>query len=233
MDNLLIEYMNRRFGTPPEILYQKKENGPVITISRQTGCGATAIAFKLADALTRMYTESGKNVSWNYMNREILETAAGKLNLEPHKLHQVLTDHQRGIMDEVVEAFSTHTHKSDMRIMKTLQDVIREFAEQGHVVIVGRGGAAISHDIPKSLHIRIEAPEEWRVEQIMKRLSFSKSYATDYITKNDEDRHRYVQKMLQGKKATAIYDMVINRSRFTDAQIVQLIIEAARIKNLF
>lgn len=231
MENLFLKYMSKRLELVAAPKREKHELGPVITISRQTGCGASGIAYRLSEALNQMGLVSEKN-PWNYINREILETSAEKLNLEPHKLRKVLTDKERGIMDEIVEAFSQHSHVSDIKIMKTIQEVIRQFAEQGNIIVVGRGGAVITHDIIKSLHIRLEAPQEWRLEVIMKRLSFSKEFALKYIQQNDEERSRYALKMLKGKPSM-VYDMVINKSRFSDEQVVELIVQAAKIKNLF
>lgn len=231
MENLFLKYMSKRLEHKTVAPLQIHEMGPVITISRQTGCGASGIAYKLSEALNSQGLVSGKQ-KWNYINREILERSAEKLNLEPDKLRKVLTDKERGIMDEIVEAFSQHSHISDIKIMKTMQEVIRQFAESGNVIIVGRGGASISHDIIRSLHIRLEAPEEWRLEVIMKRLSFSRDFAVKYLRQTDEERSRYTLKMMKGTPSV-LYDITINRSRFTDEQVVETILQAATIKKLF
>lgn len=231
MENLLLNYMSKRLELTAAPPVEKFEMGPVITISRQTGCGASVIAYRLSEELNAKGLISGKQ-SWNYINREILEKSAEKLHLEPEKLKKVLTDNERGIMDEIVEAFSQHSHISDIRIMKTMQEVIRQFAEQGNVIIVGRGGASISRDIVRSIHFRLEAPEEWRMAIIMKRMSFSKDFAIKYLRQSDEERSRYAQRMMKGKPAM-MYDMVINRSQFTEEQVVETIMQASRIKKLF
>ena len=43
---------------------------------------------------------------------------------------------------------------------------IRNIAKTGYVIIVGRGGVAFANDNPASLHIKLTAPVEWRVERI-------------------------------------------------------------------
>lgn len=232
MENLFLEYMNRRLSQSPDITGGQDNKGPVITISRQTGCGATGIAGKLSLALSRINDKHDNRQPWNYMNREILEKAAEKLNLEPYKLDRVLTDKDRGYIDEVVEAFSGKTHKSDTQIIKTFKQVIHHLASQGHIIIVGRGGAVICNDIPASLHIRLEAPENWRTELIMKRLGYDRSQAVKYITKNDEERLRYVKLVLTQQLQTMFYDLTINRSRFTEDEVVEMILNAAQQKKL-
>lgn len=232
MENLFLDYMNRRMSQSPDSTGGQDNKGPVITISRQTGCGATGIAGKLSLALSKINDNSGARHIWTYMNREILEKAAEKLNLEPHKLDRVLTDKDRGYIDEIVEAFSGKTHKSDTQILKTFKQVIQQLAEQGHIIIVGRGGAAICSYISASLHIRLEAPEEWRTEFIMKRLGSDKSQALKYIAKNDEERMRYVKLFLTERPQSLLYDLTIDCSRFTEDEIVELILKTAQLKKL-
>lgn len=232
MENLFLDYMNRRLSQSPDSTGGQYNKGPVITISRQTGCGATGIAGKLSLALSKINDNSGNRHTWTYMNREILEKAAEKLNLEPHRLDRVLADKDRGYIDEVVEAFSGKTHKSDTQILKTFKQVIQQLAGQGHIIIVGRGGAAICGYISASLHIRLEAPDEWRTEFIMKRLGFDRTQAIKYIAKNDEERMRYVKLFLTERPQTFLYDLIINRSRFTEDELIELIIQTAQLKKL-
>jgi len=52
---------------------------------------------------------------------------------------------------------------SNRKIKKILTDVILTLALQGCLVFVGRGSVAILQGCPHVLHIRIQAPLEWRV----------------------------------------------------------------------
>jgi len=233
MENRLFEYMNRRIGgdiIPPGVL---KEAGPVITISRQTGCGVSRIAWLLCEELNKQ-KHIGKNEGkWSFISREILQKSAEQLNLEPIALENIISDKDRGIMDQIVEALSSHSHKSDQKILKTIQDVIRQFGNNGNVVIVGRGGAHICSTIQKSLHVRIEAPEDWRINEIAKRLSFSQSFAKEYVKKHDTQRELLVTRLFGENANSSVYDILLNRCRFTDKEIVDAIIQLAVIKGLF
>jgi cytidylate kinase len=232
MENLLYEYMSKRFGVEHEFHEPPKGFGPVITISRQAGCGASKLAHDICQLMNAAKHPSAKPGTWQFINHEILEKSAEKLELDPSKLHRVITDKERGIMDQIVEALSSHKHKSDQKIMKTLQEVIRQFAEQGNVVIVGRGGAAVSQHISRSLHVRLEAPLEWRQEMVMKKLEYSREYAKEYIKKLDEQREMYVNKMLQSSKEYSLYDVILNPSRFSDKELVEIILNMAAVKGI-
>lgn len=232
MENRLFEYMNRRIGGDSIPSGYIKEAGPVVTISRQTGCGASSIALGVCEEFGKRSALNKKNANWSFINREILLKSAEQLNLDPIALKHVINDKDRGIMDQIVDALSTHTHKSDQKIMKTVQEVIRQFGYNGNVIIVGRGGSAICQGIKKSLHIRLEAPEEWRIAEIANRLNFSKSFATEYVRKHDVERELLIAKLFGKTSEPRFYDIEINRSRFTEKEIVDLITELAVIKQL-
>jgi cytidylate kinase len=232
MENRLFEYMNKRIGgdfTPSLII---KDPGPVITISRQTGCGARGIAWAICDELNKRKTAVKTEGNWRYINREILQESAEQLNLDTRALKSVIDDKNRGIMDEIVGALSTHSHKSDQKILKTVQDVIRQFAINGKVIIIGRGGANICKDIKLALHIKLVAPEDWRISEIARRLDFSKAYATEYVKKRDVERELLVTKLFGKKPDSSMYDIEINRSRFTEKELADAIIQLALIKGL-
>jgi len=232
MDNRLFEYMNRRIGGNFIPTRTIAELGPVITISRQTGCGARGIAWAICEELNKRKPTIKTEGNWRYINREILQESAEQLNLDPSALKSIIDDKNRGIMDQIVGALSTHSHKSDQKILKTVQNVIRQFAVNGKVIIIGRGGAHICKDIKLALHIKLVAPEEWRIPEIAHRLDFSKAYATEYIRKRDVERDLLVTKLFGGKTDSSTYDIEINRSRFTEKELADVIIQLAFIKGL-
>jgi cytidylate kinase len=233
MENSLFEYMNRRISGETISVSTNKEAGPVITISRQTGCGARGIAWLICEELNKRKNPSVKtNGIWRFISREILQESAEQLNLDPLELKNVIDDKNRGIMDQIIGALSTHSHKSDQKILKTVQGVIRQFGNKGNVIIIGRGGARVCQDIHNSLHIRLIAPEDWRIAEIARRLDFSKSYATEYVRKRDEERELLVTKLYGKKPDSSAYDIEINRGRFTEKEIADAIIQLALIKGI-
>jgi len=232
MENRLFEYMNRRLAGELVPENPKKEPGPVITISRQTGCGARGIASAICQELNKRKPTVKNENQWRYISREILLESAEKLNLDPEALQHVVNDKDRGIMDQIVGALSTHSFKSDQKILKTVHEVIRQFGQRGKVVIIGRGGASICGDIKQSIHIRLVAPEEWRIAEIARRLDFNKAYASEYVRKRDAERELLITRLLGKKPDSLAFDLEINRSRFTDTQLAEIIIQLATIKEI-
>ncbi len=232
MENRLFEYMNRRVGGDFIPTRTHTTPGPVITISRQTGCGARGIAWTICDELNKLKPTIKPEGSWRYINREILQQSAEQLNLDTNVLKSVIDDKDRGIMDEIVGALSTHSHKSDQKILKTVHDVIRQFAVNGKVIIIGRGGANICSDIRQSLHIRLVAPLDWRISEIARRLDFSKAFATEYVKKRDVERDLLMTRLFGKKPDSSMYDFEINRFRFSEKEIAEAIIQLSVIKGL-
>ena len=232
MDDRLFEYMNRRIGGGLIPFNTKKEDGPVITISRQTGCGARGIAWIICDELNNRKALVQNKNKWKYLNREILLESAEQLNLDPKAVENIIMDKDRGMMDQIVAALSAHSHKSDLKILKTVHDVIRKFGNNGNVIIIGRGGASICSDIKLSLHVRLVAPEEWRIKEIARRLGFSKAFATEYVHKRDEERELLITKLLGHKPDSTTFDVLLNCNRFTQKEIADSILQIADIKGI-
>src|SRR6478735_6205216 len=51
---------------------------------------------------------------------------------------------------------------------RTTEDVIREHAADGDLVVLGRAGALVLRDDPRSLHVRLDGPREKRIEQALR-----------------------------------------------------------------
>lgn len=226
----LLKYMSDRLQ---EDLEKTKEPGPVITISREYGCPAKRIAQKLTEELTRKMFVKGKDVEWRYITKEIMSESAKELELEPAKIRYVFKYEQKGLLDDILISHSTKYYKSDRRIRNTIARVIRNIGCEGNVVIVGRGGVAITHDIPKSLHIHLEAPLEWRALRTSAKLDLPIEEAEQYALDIDRKRKQF-REFFEGKNTDYTrFDLCFNCMTLSIDEIVKIIIRAAEIRNLF
>lgn len=232
MPDLLSEYMLRRIGEMREISEKRTDPGPVITFSRETGCNASAVAHDLAIILNEHATQFGLKAGWQYVNREILEKSAEKLHLDTSHIRKVLSDKDRGVMDEVVEALSGKRHMSDLKIRKTTQEVLKEFAERGNVILVGRGGVINCRHVRRSVHVRFEAPLEWRINEIMSRFGYDKKFARDFVLKSDKEREHTIGSLTGEKTSNTLFDIIVNSSRFTLKQMTEMIFQLVLTKEI-
>jgi cytidylate kinase len=209
-----------------------KGGGPVITLSREYGCPAKIIAAKLAEELTRKMFVKGKDIKWKFVTKEIMAESAKALEVDPDKIQYVFNYETKSMVDSIVSAQFNKYYKSEKKIRNTIAKVIRNMAYEGNVIIVGRGGVAITHDIPKSLHIMLEAPLEWRTVRIAENYKVSIEEAKKSAIDIDKKRKEF-REYFQGKGTDYTrFDLTINCMAFTIDEIVNLIIKTAEIRKL-
>ena len=210
-----------------------KEPGPVITISREYGCPSKIIAARLSEELTRKMFVKGKEVKWKYVTKEIMAEAARALEVDPEKIKYVFNYEQKSMVDDIISAQFNKYYKSERKIRNTIAKVIRNMAYEGHVIIVGRGGVALTHDIPKSLHIMLEAPLEWRTVRVAENYHMTQEEAKKSALEIDKKRKEF-REYFQGKESDYTrFDLTFNCMAFTIEEIVHVILKAAEIKRLF
>ena len=169
MNNFLSHYMKRRFK--PERVLRKKNHtklGPVVTISRDYGCPAKRLAGILSTALNRIEKNNYSRNQWHWIGKEILDESAKELKLKSNTVREVANKEVSGVVGDIVMSLSHKYYPGDQKVKKTIGEVIKSFAERGHVIIVGRGGVSITRDFPYSLHIKLQAPLEWRINNVSK-----------------------------------------------------------------
>ncbi|HEX2935525.1 MAG TPA: cytidylate kinase-like family protein [Bacteroidales bacterium] len=205
--------------------------GPVVTISREMGCPGKKISQLLQDALNRHAQKDMKKPEWKWVSKEIFESAAKELDLEPERIIEAFK-HPRGIIDEIIHSQSKKYYVNDRRIRKTIGEVIRSMANDGHVIILGRGGVALTRDIPKSLHISLEAPLDWRAALVSEKHCMSIPDAKKYIKEIDERRAQY-RAYYQGKNNDyTSFDVRFNCMSLSLSEIVDVIIKIMEIRKL-
>lgn len=188
------------------------EDGPVITISRQTGCDARQVAENVVDNLNRKFGAA----KWKWLDKDIIYKIAEELNTDAQRVENFYKGIELSDVSEMIMAFSGN-FISDLRVKKAIKDVVLAMCKEGYLVLVGRGGVSIAHDIIDSLHIRLVAPFYWRVENVMKKKDMDIEAAEEFVVDSDEKRFNLIQTFLDKKPLTIdyLFDATINRSSFT------------------
>lgn len=225
----LIKYLSDRVL---EEVPRKAEPGPVITISRDYGCPSKKIAARLAEELRMKTRIKGREISWKYVTKEIMAESARALQIDPERIKYVFDYEHKGIIDDALTAQFNKYYKSDKKIRNTIAKVIRNMANEGHVIIVGRGGIAITRDISNSLHVMLEAPLEWRASRISENYKISireaKKMAIDIDHKRKEFRDYF-----KGKNTDyTCFDLTLNCMTLSIEEIIKIISRTAEIKKL-
>ena len=140
------------------------DDGPVITISRLTGCDAREIAANIVENLNSNFGTT----KWRWVDKDIIYSIAKELNIDTQRIENYYEGIKLSNLSEMIMAFSGG-FVSDLRVKKAIKDVVLSICKEGHVVLVGRGGVSIARDIKDALHVRLVAPFYWRVENVMKK----------------------------------------------------------------
>ena len=185
----------------------------VITISRQFGAGGITLGKKIAESLGYTFADSDilqrvakeANVSTHWV--ESFEKEAGsKLSrmissmVSKRWLDRVLAD-ERGYLDEQI-------------YLDYLVLIIAQFADEGDVVILGRGSQYILNDHPDAVHILLVNEFDNRVKFMMDSYDMSRKKAERTVV--NEDRRRVSLYKRLGKsdyENPQLYHLVLNMGR--------------------
>jgi len=229
MENLLLKYMNER--AKPEMKKAVETPGPVITISRECGCSGRLFAEELTEKINRRINNPIQ--SWKWVNKEILSLASKELKINPNQIKNLLNTADKNFLDEIVSSFTVKYYAPDAKIKRAVRDVVRHLAIHGNVVIVGRGSEALTQDIERSIHIKLYAPLKWKVDVIMKRDNISADDAKKLVIQTDKRRLKFVEGYLSKDQDKVVYDIDFNCAKFSQEEIIDLIIKAAELKSFF
>ena len=227
-ENFLSKYLAASFDKKSSADDKK---GLVVTISRQKGCGAYPIANLLIDKLNDLKYPYGKRVPWKLISKEIMEESAGKLKMKPALIDPLLNKYGKSVFNEIILSLTHQSLPGDIKIKNTIRSVIENAASEGNIIIIGRGGVSITRNYRNSLHIRLEAPLDWRIKVIAKNENISLQEAEKIVKERDLERSALKLYFL-GKTTTDhhIYDLVINVSTMDQAEIAEAIFSIVKLR---
>jgi uncharacterized protein (UPF0248 family) len=195
---------------------------PAVTISRQIGSGAMTIAEELAGFLQNRAPTS---CQWMVFDKNLAEKV-----LEDHKLPKEIAkfmpeDRVSAIHDAVEEILGLHP-PSRMLLQQTIETILH-LAELGHVILVGRAANIITRRMNNVFHVRLVAPLEQRVAQVMARNQLDDKAARQLIQQQDRGRERYLKDHFHADINDMLqYDLVVNTARIPHHEVAHLIGEA-------
>ena len=179
----------------------------VITISRQYG----SLGNIMANAL-------GQRLGYRVVMRELINQAARSAGA-----HEVAL----AVIDELGLLGLSPSEEDYQAYIQAVKSVMQELADQGNVIIVGRGGQVVLAGRPDVLHVRTVAPLELRVARIAERHHISLPAARAQIKASDRQRRIFLKRFynIDGNDPQ-LYDLVINTARMSAETACNLICAA-------
>lgn len=185
----------------------------LITVSREFGSGGSELAREL-----------GTRLGWRVLDRDLVQQVADRLKLDPRTV-ETMDEHLPGILARISSALLITSPESpvslDSRdilspdaVADATREAMVEAVQSAPVIVVGHGSQALFHDRPGSLHVRLVAPVQSRVNRICSREPCEEKAAVARLRRMDTDRAAYVRRYYHTDwRDPMLYDLVINTGR--------------------
>jgi cytidylate kinase len=209
--------------------WRLREEGPAraavapplaIALSRETGTPGSRVALAL-----------GQRLGWQVYDHELLEKIAQEMGLRTRLLESVDERHinwMREAVREIMQAVSDVPSVSESEYARHLLETMLSLSTHGRCVIVGRGAAQV---LPPSstLRVRLVAPPEARVAVIAQKKGVNEREARRWVQQHDRERDLFIRNNFRkDPEDCQHYDLVLNSSRWSIPQCVELIVDALR-----
>lgn len=196
---------------------------PFVTVSRETGAGATTLGKLLVPLLDESLGEEGQG--WVFLDKNLLVQALARRNL-PERLAEHLPEDKISEIKAVIgELVGLHPPLWELECQ--VAEAILQLAHMGRVILVGRASFLITRSLPGGLHVRLVASMEVRTRRMMALLECSAAEAEEYIRKIDRGRQRHLRtRFEQDIEDPHTYDLVINTDRMSPRTVAHLVARA-------
>ena len=189
----------------------------IITIGRQFGSGGVTLA-----------TELGKRLGIPVYDKELILKAAQDSGFSPH--HFERNDERKSLLS-LSNLFNRDSFINDDSVFSIQCDTIRNIAEQGSAIIVGRCSDYILRDMPDIVNIFLTGSMEDRTRRVMDRDGISAEEAQAKIEKKDKERAEYYNYYTFGNWGVAsTYHLCIDTSSYGIEGAVEIIIKALKTR---
>ncbi|MFA6448984.1 MAG: cytidylate kinase-like family protein [bacterium] len=185
--------------------------GLVVTISREAGCNGNAVA-EMLSAKLGLALYDRKIVELIAKDREVATRVVSTLDEKGHS----------ELMNWIGETLMD-SNLSSISYIKSLKRVLFTIVAHGNAVIVGRGGNLL---VPpeKRIAIRLVAPLEKRVENVMQQAGYTEKRARTFIAKIENERRQFIKKYMEKDiDDPLLNDVVINMATVMPEAVVHIV----------
>jgi cytidylate kinase len=198
-----------------------------VTISASYGAGGSRVAPGLAQRL-----------GVTFLDRAVPAAVAERLAV-PLDEAMAHDESVRGVFERLLVHFAPaaqtfsgaappHEILDERSYLRVTEQVIREHAKAGNVVVLGRAGAIVLRDDPKALHVRLDGPRDRRLEQAMRLNGLDREAAEQHMRETDRAREAYVRQFYDcDARDPKLYHLVLDSTAFPLDACVELIAQAA------
>jgi cytidylate kinase len=206
----------------------KEGVNPFVTISREYGCGAYAIAETIAETLNRECTDGA---CWVAYDRKVLDAVMEDMGLSS-RLAETLTFAAKSQMSNLFQTMFS-TIPPQVAVYQKLAETVHTLAINGRVVIVGRAASAITRGMPGGYHVRVVAPLEWKVSRLADLYEMGRREAEKMIIEKGRKRVDFLKNFVKFDSENPVnYHLVINNAEHGPSDIARIVLSGMRLKGL-
>ncbi|MBO7486063.1 MAG: cytidylate kinase-like family protein [Spirochaetaceae bacterium] len=191
----------------------------IITISREFGAGGGEIGKRIAETL-----------GYHYADKELIINAARATNASPQTL--INMDEKAPVIFGFTQSlFDLYNAPLEERFYESQKNIIKQIAEAGNCVIVGRNANSILSEYDNTLHIFIHAADYWRLQRLKaeKMPDESESKIAEHIKSVDKARRKYCSYFTNKDFGNADnYDLCLCSSKLGIDQCVKIILDCCK-----
>ena len=198
----------------------------IITIEREYGSGAAAIAAQLAHRL-----------GWKLWDQLLTQEIAHRAQVDPSavkrcdermdsRFHRLAKTFWRGSYERS-STLGSQMFDTD-RMMAMMQETMNKIGDEGNAVIVGRGAPYFLRENPCAFHVFLYAPRSEKIRRIVAS-GQSEREAIEQVETIDRERIAYVKHYFNADWPTrSLYHVMLNTA-VGDNAVVQTILDTMRL----
>lgn len=214
-EKLLIPSVEMRLGSLLEFSRRRDRDASsphkhkarrTITISREFGCEAYPVAERLRETMEK---KSGE--PWVLLDKGLLEEVARNHDLSANIMNSL--GEKSRFLDEILATFSSHW-KSEKDYFRVLCRHVLSLAEQGNVIIVGRGSSIVTQPLKNCFHFRMFASPGFKLRSIARRLGIESEEAERIVAQRQKQRDHFIRDFLdRDAHDLSLYHLVFNNDK--------------------
>jgi cytidylate kinase len=131
---------------------------------------------------------------------------------------------ERGFFENLALFFSDEYYPSDVKIKNTIAKFIYNASVEGSVVIVGRAAEAITKNFTNSLHVKLQAPLEWRAQRVADAKGMTIQEAKRESQEMDHRRSVFRNYFEKARPDIDYFDVFFNCASLSDDEIIEAIV---------
>jgi cytidylate kinase len=194
----LVEEQAHRWGMNRMSPVERVALQPVVAISRQHGAGGEELARRLAQSL-----------HLDLFDSELIHRIADSVHLSD-RLVQTLDERDREALTDLLLSIGSPEYLSTARYREHLAWVVGTIARHGGAVILGRGAHVILRP-GEALRVRVTAPLDARVKDVMRREGVDAREARRRNTTVEAERRAFLRRHFRADvEDMAHFDMMVN-----------------------